>query len=78
MFLIFQLEAEKESALKRPLGIAFVTMTTIHAARNVYQDHIYKLSKCGRHNPPTSSVAALLQPYRWRVTFAPSPDDIFW
>ncbi|XP_025198856.1 CSC1-like protein 2 [Melanaphis sacchari] len=73
-----ELEAEKESALKRPLGIAFVTMTTIHSARLIHQDHVYKLSKCGRHNPPTSSVAGLLQPYRWRVTFAPPPDDIFW
>ncbi|VVC30694.1 10TM putative phosphate transporter, cytosolic domain,Calcium-dependent channel, 7TM region, putative [Cinara cedri] len=73
-----ELEAEKESAKRRPLGIAFVTMTTIHAARLIYQDHIYKLSKCGRHNPPTSSVSGLLQPYRWRVTFAPPPDDIFW
>ncbi|XP_050531559.1 calcium permeable stress-gated cation channel 1 isoform X2 [Daktulosphaira vitifoliae] len=73
-----ELETEKESALKRPLGIAFITLTTIHAARLIYQDHVYKLSKCGRHNPPTSTVAGLLQPYRWRVTFAPPPDDIFW
>ncbi|XP_050426981.1 calcium permeable stress-gated cation channel 1-like [Adelges cooleyi] len=73
-----ELEEEKQSALKRPMGIAFVTMTTLRSARKIYQDHVNKITIFERPRPPTSSVSDLLQPHKWVVKFAPSPDDIIW
>lgn len=50
----------KASALNEPLGIAFLTVSTVNEAQNVIS-----------HFSPGT--------YRqWGLTFAPSPDDIFW
>lgn len=71
-----QVDQERASALKKPLGIVFITLTSVEAARKIYDDHkpSYKCS----NNPPTSSVSCHLEPHNWRVQFAPSPKDIYW
>lgn len=71
-----QVDQERESALKKPLGIAFITLISVEAARKIYDDHkpSYKCS----NNPPTSSVSCHLEPHNWHVRFAPSPKDIYW
>ncbi|CAG2057542.1 unnamed protein product, partial [Timema podura] len=70
------LEDERTTALKRPLGIAFVTLTSTEAARKMYADH-RPTCKC-ENNPSSSSVSRHLEPHRWQVSFAPSPKDLFW
>lgn len=71
-----QVDQERASALKKPLGIAFITLISVEAARKIYDDHkpSYKCS----NNPPTSSVSCHLEPHNWHVRFAPSPKDIYW
>lgn len=71
------MEAAKSKSLKKPLGIAFVTMSSLEAAKRIYEDHKYNLTKCSS-NPPISSVSGVLQPHLWNVKFAPPPQDIFW
>nr|CAD7585978.1 unnamed protein product [Timema genevievae] len=70
------LEDERTTALKRPLGIAFVTLMSTEAARKMYADH-RPTCKC-ENNPSSSSVSRHLEPHRWQVSFAPSPKDLFW
>lgn len=67
---------ERATALKRPLGIVFVTMVSLASAKKIYADH-RPSCKCSS-NPPTSSVGWRLQPHKWNVQFAPSPRDICW
>ncbi|XP_063242767.1 calcium permeable stress-gated cation channel 1 isoform X2 [Bacillus rossius redtenbacheri] len=69
-------ESGRLDAFKKPLGIAFVTLASVEAARRVYSDH-QSTFKCA-NNPPNSSVSSNLQPHRWVVSFAPSPKDIYW
>ncbi|XP_067007803.2 calcium permeable stress-gated cation channel 1 isoform X2 [Anabrus simplex] len=71
-----EVDSERAAALKRPLGIAFVTLVSVSAAQKVYSDH-QPTCKCS-HNPPSSSLSRQLEPHQWRVTFAPTPRDIFW
>nr|CAD7258373.1 unnamed protein product [Timema shepardi] len=56
------LEDERTTALKRPLGIAFVTLTSIEAAQKMYADH-RPTCKC-ENNPSSSSVSRHLEPHR--------------
>ncbi|TMW39413.1 hypothetical protein DOY81_015508, partial [Sarcophaga bullata] len=50
----------RAAALNEPLGIAFLTVSTVQEAQNIV----------GHFTPGT---------YRqWSLTFAPSPDDLFW
>lgn len=71
-----QVDQERATALKRPLGIAFVTLISVEAAQKIYDDHkpSYKCS----NNPPSSSVSCRLTPHNWHIQFAPSPKDIYW
>jgi len=71
-----QVDHERATALKKPLGIIFVTLISVEAAQKIYDDHkpSYKCS----NNPPTSSVSCHLKPHNWHVQFAPSPKDIYW
>ncbi|XP_059482443.1 CSC1-like protein 2 isoform X2 [Neocloeon triangulifer] len=69
-------EDEKEKALKKPLGVAFVTLSTIEEARQIYEDHTTSC-KCAA-NPSSSSLSRNLQPHVWTVDFAPMPQDIYW
>ncbi|KAJ4436072.1 hypothetical protein ANN_18699 [Periplaneta americana] len=71
-----QVDEERAAALKKPLGIAFITLLSVEAARKIYDDH-RPSCKCS-NNPPTSSVSRQLEPHNWQVRFAPSPKDIYW
>lgn len=71
-----QVDHERAAALRKPLGIAFVTLISVEAAQKIYDDHkpSYKCS----NNPPSSSVSCHLKPHYWVIQFAPSPKDIYW
>lgn len=71
-----QVDDERAAALKKPVGIVFVTLVSVEAARKIYDDH-RPSCKCS-NNPPTSSVSRQLEPHNWQVRFAPSPKDIYW
>lgn len=74
--LLNQVDEERAAALKKPVGIAFITLISVEAAQKIYNDHkpSYKCS----NNPPSSSVGCHLEPHNWNVQFAPSPKDIYW
>jgi len=69
-------DAEKLQALKRPVGVAFVTFASNLQASKVRMDHRPSWL-CGS-NPGTSSLNVALKPHRWTVDFAPRPDEINW
>lgn len=69
-------DLERATALKRPLGIVFVTLVSVTAAKRIYAEH-QQSCKCAT-NPPSSSVSRRLEPHLWCVQFAPSPRDICW
>lgn len=71
-----KVDSERIAALKKPLGIAFVTFMSVETAKLVYRHHRSTFG-CG-HDPPPSSVSGMLKPRRWHVSFAPSPADIYW
>lgn len=71
-----KVDSERVAALKKPLGIAFVTFTSVETAKMVYRHHRSTFA-CG-HDPPPSSMSNMLKPRRWHVSFAPSPADIYW
>ncbi|XP_046676490.1 calcium permeable stress-gated cation channel 1 [Homalodisca vitripennis] len=71
-----QVDLERTTALKRPLGIVFVTLVSLAAAKRVYSDHQLRYG-CTIH-PPDSSVSRRLKPHKWKVQFSPSPRDICW
>ena len=63
-------------AIKRPVGVAFVTFASNHQAARVRQDHRPNW-RCGS-NPGNSSLSVIFKPHRWSVDFAPRPDEINW
>jgi hypothetical protein len=71
-----QVDQERATALKKPLGIAFVTLIRLEAAQKVYDDHqpSYECS----NKLLISSVSCCLKPHNWHIQFAPSPKDIYW
>jgi len=71
-----QVDHERAAALRKPLGIAFVTLISVEAAQKIYDDH-KRSYKCS-NNPPSSSVSCQLKPHNWHIRFAPSPKDIYW
>ena len=71
-----EVDMERAAALKKPLGIIFITLVSVEAAQKVYDDH-RPTCKCSK-NPPSSSVSRQLEPHNWQVQFAPSPKDIYW
>ncbi|XP_026683203.1 CSC1-like protein 2 [Diaphorina citri] len=72
-----KVDAEKSKSLKRPLGIAFVTMSNTEGAKKVLSDHRRPWYECNPA-PPLSSVSHLLSTRLWTVAFAPPPRDIIW
>lgn len=69
-------DQEKLKAIKRPVGIAFVTFASNLQAAKVRQDHRPNW-RCGS-NPGSSSLSVMFKPHRWSVDFAPRPDEINW
>jgi hypothetical protein len=74
--LASQVDTEKNAALQRPLGVAFVTLASLEAAERVHDDHAPSC-KCSA-NPSSSSLSRQLEPHNWNVAFAPAPQDIYW
>ncbi|XP_059351979.1 calcium permeable stress-gated cation channel 1-like isoform X3 [Daphnia carinata] len=69
-------DQEKLKAIKRPVGVAFVTFASNLQAARVRQDHRPNW-RCGS-NPGNSSLSVIFKPHRWSVDFAPRPDEINW
>jgi len=70
-----KVKQECEKALKSPLGMAFVTFQNINHARTVLRDHKNSILNF-KFKPPHSTVA--IRPDKWRVWYAPPPNDIIW
>lgn len=68
----------KESALKHPLPIAFVSFKSVNMAKDVYDVFKRMWYQCSKPTPPVATVSAKIKPENWRVTFASTPDDIYW
>ena len=69
------MEKEGIEATKVPLGIAFVTFQNINHARQVLRDHKNSILSFKR-TAPESKLA--MDPHKWRVWYAPLPNDIIW
>ncbi|XP_046401066.1 calcium permeable stress-gated cation channel 1 isoform X1 [Ischnura elegans] len=69
-------DEERNYALRRPLGIAFVTMSSADEASRIREDHNIRCQCAGQ--PPSSSLSHQLEPHQWKVDFAPPPSDIYW
>ena len=63
-------------AIKRPVGVAFITFASHVQASKIRLDHRPNW-RCGT-NPGNSSLSVILKPHRWSVDFAPRPDEINW
>jgi len=70
-----KVKVQSEQALKSPLGMAFVTFNNINHARTVLRDHKNSILNF-KFKPPQSKVA--IRPDKWRVWYAPPPNDIIW
>ena len=70
-----RLEEEKEKATQFPLGMAFITFQNINHARQVLSDHQTSILSLKR-KAPESKLA--MEPHKWRVWYAPLPNDIIW
>ena len=55
--------------------MAFVTFENINHARQVLRDHKNSILYL-KYRPPESKLA--MNPHKWRVWYAPLPNDIIW
>lgn len=69
-------EEERDKALSKPLGIAFVTFKTVEAAEKIVED--YACSARFFLHLPLSRYSKELGSNQWIVKYAPIPDDINW
>jgi len=75
-----EVEKETELAQHTPLGMAFVTFSSINHSKMVRDAHrrsAWWHFWCKR-NPPMSPLSPSLRPELWRVSYAPLPGDIYW
>jgi len=72
-----EVQRQKELSINSPLGMAFVTFTSLNDSKAVYDDHKRAAFWCAT-KPPMSSLSPTLRPDNWRVQFAPPPRDIYW
>lgn len=75
--LITAFDKEKESSLRTPLGIVFVTFESVNMSKQVFDAHRQGFFSWN-WEPPHSSLSSILKPKQWKVTYAPTPDDIYW
>ena len=68
---------EKDNSLKHPVGIVFLTFETLNNAKEVFDSFSRSVLQCS-YEPPMSSISALLKPKQWEVSFATTPEDIYW
>jgi len=69
------IEKEKAEVKKDNLGMAFVTFENINHARQVLRDHQNSVLNFKRRCRESSEN---VHPEKWRVWFAPPPNDIIW
>jgi len=69
------IERETEVAKQNPIGTAFVTFENINHARHFYRDHKNSILYL-KYRPPGSTLA--MDSHKWRVWYAPLPNDIIW
>ncbi|OXA60909.1 CSC1-like protein 2 [Folsomia candida] len=67
---------ERERALTKPLGIAFITFKTVDMAERVVNDYRFVCKVLAQ--TPQSKFSHKLKSRRWTVNFAPLPEDIYW
>jgi len=75
-----EVQKETELAQHKPLGMAFVTFSSINHSKKVRDAHrgaAWWHFWCKR-NPPMSPLSPSLRPELWRVSYAPLPHDIYW
>jgi len=72
-----EVQRQRELSINSPLGMAFVTFTSLNDSKGVYDDHKRAAFWCST-KPPMSSLSSTLRPDKWRVQFAPPPRDIYW
>ncbi|CAH8509853.1 unnamed protein product [Heterobilharzia americana] len=71
-----EIDKQYETAVKTPIGIAFVTFSTKYAAARVCKDY---RDTCKRlMHRMKSSVSSELKSRTWSVDFAPTPSNIIW
>ena len=75
--LMREVQRQREFSINTPLGMAFVTFTSLNSSKAVYDDHKRSAFWCST-KPPMSSLSSTLRPDHWRVQFAPPPRDIYW
>ena len=68
---------EKETSQKHPVGIVFITFSSINNAKEVFDSFQRSMMQCN-YEPPVSTLSSLLKPKQWIVSFASTPDDIYW
>lgn len=73
---IDNVDKERQRSLTRPLGIAFVTFSTIESAERIVED--YACSARLLLHTPESKYTKDLNSNQWIVKFAPVPEDIYW
>jgi len=71
-----EVQIEREKALTKPLGIAFLTFKTVDMAERVVSD--YRFTAQVFCQTPSSKFSRKLKSKRWTVKFAPLPQDIYW
>ncbi len=76
--LKLELNVRREESLGAPVGIAFVTFRSVNMAKEVHDSFQRRSILDWGFLPPQSLEAALLKVKDWKVTFAPTPDDLYW
>ena len=69
------IEKEEIRAKEVPMEMAFITFENINHARQVLRDHKNSILYL-KYKPPESKLA--MNSHKWRVWFAPPPNDIIW
>ena len=69
--------AEKETSLQHPVGMVFITFQTINNAKEVFDSFRRSVLQCN-YMPPVSRLSKDLKTQQWQVSFASTPDDIYW
>jgi len=69
---------QRENSLHSPLGMAFITLTSINNAKLIFDDHKKNFLINFSENQPLSTLSASMKPDKWKVWFAPPPKDIYW
>ncbi|WAR18222.1 CSCL2-like protein [Mya arenaria] len=69
-------EKEKANAYQRPLGVAFITFDNTGMAERILND--FQPSCKASQNPQPSSIHVDLDVVEWDVSYAPSPENIYW